>query len=42
MPTLVDLRECLRCNKSDDIRIGNVNLSELQVFRNGQGQLSKR
>ena len=31
----------LRCNKGDDVGICNVELSELQVFRNGQGQLRK-
>ena len=31
-----------RSNQSDDIRIGDVDLSELQVFRDGERQLNKR
>ena len=31
----------LRSNESDNVRVGNVDLSELQVFGDGERQLSK-
>ena len=36
------MQAILRSNQSDDVRIGNVDLSELQVFRDGERQLNKR
>ena len=36
------LQVVLRSNQSDDIRIGNVDLSEFQVLRDGERQLWKR
>ena len=35
------LQVILRSNKTDDIRVCNVDLGEFQVFRNGERQLRR-